>query len=46
MYHRNLITNTASINIKEIRVLFINLKIDAKLSLKMIFSKACLGMTK
>ena len=40
-YHRNLITNTASINIKEIWVLFL---IDAKLSLKMILSKACLGM--
>ena len=43
-YHRNLIANAVSIKTKKIRVLFINLGTDTKLSLKTILSKACLGM--
>ena len=43
-YHRNLIANAVSIKTKKIRVLFINLGTDTRLSLKTILSKACLGM--
>ena len=38
-YHRNLIANAVSIKTKKIRVLFINLGTDTKLSLKTILSK-------
>ena len=43
-YHRNLIANAVSIKTKKIRVLFINVGTDTRLSLKTILSKACLGM--
>ena len=38
-YHRNLIANAVSIKTKKIRVLFINLGTDTKLSLKQYFPK-------